>query len=275
MSILKRLFSYYVFSNIHVSIAAFCLVKITLTDYEISDNTIPYFVLISTLVSYNFIRFYQIDDIDKSVSKWIISNKKSLILLNVVALMLLMVLTFKIKLADVLILIPFVFATVFYVVPLSKKKKNLRSIASLKLFLIAFSWAGITVLLPLIHHDISISLNVWIVFVQRFLIMIALAIPFDIRDFKFDKEEIRTLPQTIGVKKSKYLGSAVLLLFFALEFLRNSNDPTLISAFIVTISSFLLLIFAKKDQNRNYTSFWVEAIPVYWYLLIIFFNNLL
>jgi len=105
--------------------------------------------------------------------------------------------------------------------------------------------------------------------------MIALAIPFDIRDFKFDKEEIRTLPQTIGVKKSKYLGSAVLLLFFALEFLRNSNDPTLISAFIVTISSFLLLIFAKKDQNRNYTSFWVEAIPVYWYLLIIFFNNLL
>jgi len=275
MSILKRLFSYYVFSNIHVSIAAFCLVKITLTDYEISDNTIPYFVLISTLVSYNFIRFYQIDDIDKSVSKWIISNKKSLILLNVVALMLLMVLTFKIKLADVLILIPFVFATVFYVVPLSKKKKNLRSIASLKLFLIAFSWAGITVLLPLIHHDISISLNGWVVFVQRFLIMIALAIPFDIRDFKFDKEEIRTLPQTIGVKKSKYLGSAVLLLFFALEFLRNSNDPTLISAFIVTISSFLLLIFAKKDQNRNYTSFWVEAIPVYWYLLIIFFNNLL
>ena len=275
MSILKRLFSYYVFSNIHVSIAAFCLVKITLTDYEISDNTIPYFVLISTLVSYNFIRFYQIDDIDKSVSKWIISNKKSLILLNVVALMLLMVLTFKIKLADVLILIPFVFATVFYVVPLSKKKKNLRSIASLKLFLIAFSWAGITVLLPLIHHDISISLNGWVVFVQRFLIMIALAIPFDIRDFKFDKEEIRTLPQTIGVKKSKYLGSAVLLLFFALEFLRNSNDPTLISAFIVTISSFLLLIFAKKDQNRNYTSFWVEAIPVYWYLIIIFFNNLL
>jgi len=270
MSILKRLFSYYVFSNIHVSIAAFCLVKITLTDYEISDNTIPYFVLISTLVSYNFIRFYQIDDIDKSVSKWIISNKKSLILLNVVALMLLMVLTFKIKLADVLILIPFVFATVFYVVPLSKKKKNLRSIASLKLFLIAFSWAGITVLLPLIHHDISISLNVWIVFVQRFLIMIALAIPFDIRDFKFDKEEIRTLPQTIGVKNSKYIGSVALLLFFVLEFFRNPNLNELIIAFLVAIISFFLLIYTKKDQNRYYTSFWVEAMPVFWYLLLLF-----
>ena len=273
MSILKRLFSFYVFSNIHVSIAAFCLVKISLAEHEISDNTIPYFVLISTMVSYNFIRFYQINEINKSVSKWMISNKKSLILLNVVGLMLLVVLTFKIKSTDVLILIPFVFATVFYVVPLSKKKKNLRSISSLKLFLIAFSWAGITVMFPLIHHDIGISTDGWIVFIQRFLIMIALAIPFDIRDFNFDKEEIRTLPQTIGIRNSKYVGYTVLLLFLALEFLRNSNEQQLIALFVITIASFFLLVYAKKDQNRNYTSFWVEAIPIFWYLLIILFEK--
>lgn len=270
MSILRHLFSYYIFSNIHVSIAAFCLAKISLSDYGISDNTIPYFVLVSTLVSYNFIRFYQIGEINKSVSKWIISNKKSLILLNIIGLLLLMILTFRITLKDVLVLFPFVLATFFYVIPFSKRKINLRSIASLKLFLIAFSWAGITVLLPLIHHDISISLNGWIVFIQRFLIMIALAIPFDIRDFNFDKEEIRTLPQTIGVRSSKYIGSVALLLFFVLEFFRNPNRKELIIAFVVAIISFFLLVYTKKDQNRYYTSFWVEAIPVFWYLLLLF-----
>jgi len=271
MSILRRLFSFYIFSNIHVSIAVFCFTKVTLFAYGVSDNTIPYFNMFSTLISYNFIRFYRIDEINRFVSNWIQSNKKSLLVLNGVGMILLTYLAFRLKFKDFIVLIPFVLATLFYAVPFSKEKLNLRSMTGLKLFLIAFSWAGITVLFPLIHHDISISGNIWIIFIQRFLIIIALAIPFDLRDVNFDKKQIRTLPQSIGVIKSKLLGSIALIVFFVLELFRELNsEKTIITSFIIVAVSLLFLLNASTNQKKYYSSFWVESIPIFWYLILFF-----
>jgi hypothetical protein len=268
MSILKRIFEFYIYSNIHVSIAVFSLTKITLLEFGINKNTIPFFALFATLVSYNLIRFYRIDKIHKLAAHWIRSNKIGLILLLFIGLFILTILLFKIKFEDLLLLTPFLLATLFYVIPFSKKKKNLRSIASLKLFLIAFTWAGITVLFPLAHHDINFSTHIWVIFIQRFLIIIAITIPFDIRDVDIDIPEIKTLPQTIGIKNSKYVGSIALLLFFVMDFFHDSYDEnTRIVTFTISVLSLLLLVFANKDQNKYYSSFWVEGVPIFWYLL--------
>lgn len=71
----------------------------------------------------------------------------------------------------------------------------LRNIPGLKLFLIAFSWAGITVLFPLIQNYMSIRITDWITFIQRFLFVLVITIPFDIRDINYDNNELKTLPQ--------------------------------------------------------------------------------
>lgn len=268
MPILKRLFSFYIFSNIHVSIAVFCLTKISLFTYGVSDNTIPYFTMLSTLVSYNFIRYYQKDELNKLVSNFIKKNEKGLIVLSMIGLVLLVKLVFKLKFNDFLILIPFVLATAFYIIPFSKSRMNLRSVSSLKLFLISFSWAGTTVLLPLIHHEINFSFNSWLLFIQRFLLVIALTIPFDLRDVNYDKPEIKTLPQSIGIGKSKILGTFALVLFFILEIFREADRNDLLITLIISILSFLFLIFAKSDQKKYYSSFWVESIPIFWYLIL-------
>ncbi len=270
MKYLKSIFAFYIFSNIHVSVAVFCLTKITLLTYGISNNTIPYFTMLSTLVSYNFIRYYQIEEINKLVSNWVKSNEKGLIILSIIGLTLLIKLLFKLKFNDFLILIPFVLATLFYIIPFSKGKKNLRSVASLKLFLISFSWAGITVLLPLIHNEIRFSSNTWLLFSQRFLLIVALTIPFDLRDINSDSPEIKTLPQSIGIRNSKILGILSLILFFILEIFRDPIKNELLSTLMIAIISLLFLVFARSDQKRYYSSFWIEAIPIFWYLIISF-----
>ena len=60
MLALKRIVDFYIFSNIHVAIAGFCICKITLLKYNVYNNLTPFFVGFSIIISYNLIRFYEI-----------------------------------------------------------------------------------------------------------------------------------------------------------------------------------------------------------------------
>ena len=270
MGLLKRVFDFYIDSYMHVSIAAFCLTKITLLEFGITENTSPLFVLFATFISYNFIRYY---DILKGLTpfvSWMKSHKIELFLLNLISYIFLVIFALKLRYEALFFLIPFALATIFYVVPFTSHNKNLRNISGLKLFLIAISWAGVTVLFPIINNEYLLTKDVWFVFFQRFVFLFAVTIPFDIRDLTYDIPELKTLPQTIGLKKSKLLGSAFLLIFFISDFFRFSifeNSVTITS--ILTILSFVLLNIVNENRSKYYTSFWIEAIPLFWYLLII------
>jgi len=268
---LKRVFDFYINSNLHVSIAAFCLTKLTLFLYSVDENNIPFFVFFATLISYNFIRFYNIKTIKSNMSVWIKSNKQLLILINFISILFLIKLSFKLKTASYMILTPFIFATFFYSVPFLFKRKSLRNTTGLKLFLIAITWAGVTVLLPLKNAEISFSNDVWIIFVQRFLFLFAITISFDIRDVDFDTPEIKTIPQIFGVRKSKFIGIIALLLFLMMEFLKIAEIKNARMVLLVlTIVSILFLVFSKKKQSKYYSSFWIESLPILWFLLSIY-----
>ena len=269
MQFIKRLLDFYIYSNIHVSIAAYCLTKITLLEFGLNENISPLFVFFATLVSYNFIRYYNILKINIVFAKWIKSNKLQLFLLNLVSLIFLIILIFKLQLQAYFILIPFALATFFYVVPFNSQNINLRNIAGLKLFLITISWAGVTVLFPIINNEYLFTKDVWLVFFQRFIFLFAITIPFDIRDLNFDIPEIRTLPQIIGLKKSKYLGSILLLIFFISEhFSFSIFKNSLLITSMITIISLVLLNLSTEHKSNYYTSFWVEAVPIFWLLII-------
>ena len=270
MQFLKRLLDFYIYSNVHVSFAAYCLTKITLLEFGLKENISPLFVFFATLVSYNFIRYYSISKINIAFANWIKSHKIYLFLLNLFSLIFLIPLTFNLKLESYLLLIPFALATFFYVVPFTSKNKNLRNTTGLKLFLITISWAGVTVLFPIINNDYLFTKDVWLVFFQRFIFLFAITIPFDIRDLNFDVPEIKTLPQIIGLNKSKYLGSILLLIFFISEIFSPSIfDNSVLITLLITILSLVLLNLSTESKNKYYTSFWVEAIPIFWFLIIV------
>jgi 4-hydroxybenzoate polyprenyltransferase len=91
----------------------------------------------------------------------------------------------------------------------------LKRIPYLKIFLIAFAFSSVTVLLPIISAKGLLSIassDVLLFFGERMLFILAITLPFDIRDLDQDiTEGVKTIPALIGVRKTVVL-SAVLLL---------------------------------------------------------------
>jgi 4-hydroxybenzoate polyprenyltransferase len=107
-------------------------------------------------------------------------------------------------------------------------------------------------------------------FIQRFFFIAAITIPFDIRDLNFDDKNLKTLPQVIGIQKSKVVGLFFLMLFLGLEFFKNSTEVSYRINFIIALISLFFLLKATHDQNKYYSAFFVESIPIMWLVLLVF-----
>ncbi|WP_373055607.1 hypothetical protein [Zunongwangia sp. H14] len=165
--------------------------------------------------------------------------------------------------------------TLLYAVPFWKGKANLRSINGTKIFVIALVWAGTTVLLPLFPLGAMDSMIVFSEFLQRFLLVLVLMFPFEIRDLKFDKLQLGTIPQRIGTGRTKNLGYVLLLLILLLEFLRPDFKVIFFLPLLFTVLiSGMFLYRTRKEQSPYFASFWVEAIPIMWLLISLLLRNL-
>lgn len=272
MHLLKQWFEFYVFSNIHVAIAAYCLTKITFLEFGFQNEYLALFVFFSTILSYNLIRLFQLDKINSMTAIWIRANKKGLLVLNILALSGIVYYAFKLSIRGLLALLPFFIATVFYVLPIKNKAIGLRQIPALKLILIAFSWVGITLYFPLQEaRHLNFSTQ-WFYFAQRFLFIVAITIPFDIRDAQFDLPDLATIPQIFGIKNAKIIAASALFLFLGIDyFVLDVNSGLFFVDLVTIILSVLLIGFTSPYRNRYYTAFWMEAMPILWYLLLVIF----
>ena len=85
---------------------------------------------------------------------------------------------------------------------------GLRTIPSLKLILIALIWSWVCVVTPQLlffsHVDFSFSIIV-------FTFILAITIPFDIRDLNYDSENLKTLPQIVGSTVCVLIALSILL----------------------------------------------------------------
>jgi len=263
---LKKLFNVYIFGNLHVALASFSLTKLSLLTQQNSDNIIPFFVFFATILSYNYIRLMRINTIKSELYNEINRWRIYLILISIFALTACAFLIVKIRWQALISLMPFALLTGFYVLPPSiSSKMTLRSLPGFKIFVIAFTWAGITVLFPLSQYDMVDATIFWLFF-QRFLFLIVLTIPFDIRDVAYDSETLKTLPIWLGIKNAKVLGFILLGLYLAIGIFILKPVYQGIEIFIALCLGVLLL---KSSTNRsyNYYAFWIEGIPILWLIL--------
>ena len=266
---IERIFSFYVFSNIHVALSTSCLVMLTLFQFGIEDCRTVLFVFCGTVTGYNFIRAIEVNRLYPSMRHWIRSSAVWLILLNVIMVFGLIYAAFHFSWRDLIFLAPFFLLTLFYAFPFKGRIKGLRNLPGVKLFLISAVWAGVTVLFPIWVNDLSFDSEVWIVFWQRFLIIFAITIPFDIRDIQLDSPDLATLPQTFGLEKSKAIAVFALAAFIVLFYQGDFSGMERGIGLSIALISAGFVLKAGVHQNRYYSSFWVEAIPIIWLLLTI------
>ncbi|MBC8643808.1 hypothetical protein H9W95_06520 [Flavobacterium lindanitolerans] len=151
-----------------------------------------------------------------------------------------------------------------YTVPVFSSRKNIRNWSGVKIYIVALCWSGVTTLLPLINAGTEVFSDVILKFSQRFLLVISLILIFEIIDLKTDSPALGTVPQRIGVKKTKIVGLLLLVPLYFLEFLKSTIDTNqlFVNAILVIVTS-LFMIFANENRSKYYTSFWVESIPFF------------
>jgi hypothetical protein len=164
---------------------------------------------------------------------------------------------------------PFIVLTILYAAPVFPDNKNLRSLAGVKIFIIALVWTGMTVLIPLMYVKGSLNLIFLIEMIQRFLFIVVLMLPFEIRDLRYDAVELETVPQKIGVTKTKLFGSILLVIFLLLTIVKDQelSSVEILSTILITTISLFFLWGTDKKQSQYYCSFWVESIPIMWLII--------
>lgn len=267
MKLLKQIFDFYLNSSLHVSLAASSLILMTYYFAKIStDLTVVFFVFFGTLTSYNVIKYGAFVVINKKLK----SAMKVILLLTLFAAISSFFLFFKLQLAGQITAIFFAFLSLLYLLPFPKGKTNLRNLAGIKIYIVSFCWAGVTLLIPLLNAEAPIEFDVLFKFSQRFVLTLILILIFEINDLKYDDIRLKTVPQIIGIKNTKFLVYLLLVFFYGLEFFKSNLYPNQwIINLILVFVTFLFCFFASDRKSKYYTLFWVESIPILWYLLIL------
>lgn len=272
MQLLKQLFNFYINSSIHVAFSVVSLTWITfLTVGFPASHTVLLFLFFATITGYNFVKYFGVAKFHhRRLTNWL----KWIQLLSFICFLLMCYYALKLEVRTYVFLLALAVLTVFYAIPVfSKQKSNLRNVSGIKVYLIALVWAGVTVFVPIINADYSVNADVIILGVQRFLYVLILMLPFEIRDLKYDALNLSTIPQKLGVKKTKNLGVLLLVGFFVLEFLKKeTHGNTILALLIITILTAIFVRLSKIDQNKYYCSFWVEGLPILWLLLVFLIN---
>jgi len=269
---ITRFFDWYLHASLHVALATTALVQMTFYFCFLPFNSaITSLVFFGTVFSYNFIKYAQVIAKKKELTRFL----KSILALSIVSFLIAVLSFFFLNLKAQLLTVFFGLLCVLYVIPLAKSKTNLRNYAGIKIYIVSLCWAGVTTLLPIVNADQSIENDILFKFLQRFILTLILILVFEINDLKYDDIRLKTVPQTIGVLKTKYLIGLLLIPFYFLEFLKVNyyGNQWIINLILVSVIA-LFTYYANPNRSKYYTLFWVESIPVLWYLLIILFNFL-
>ena len=267
MKKLKHFFDFYIDASIHVALAVYSLLWVSANFLNITvDYYLFGFAFFGTIACYNFMKY------GVEAEKYILVASryhKTIQFFSLLCLGVALYLAFFLHYDVLLVLGVLSLLIGLYALPVLPGIKNLRSFGGLKIFPVALVWAGTTVLLPVLEAKMNISWDVVIELIQRFILVLILVVPFEIRDLKFDAPEMNTLPQRYGVARTKIFGAFGTLPFFFLTLLKDDlSQLEIISRGVMFLVLGSMMFITQRNQSKYFASFWVEGIPIFWAILV-------
>lgn len=288
MRLLKNLLVFLIESNLFIATSAALITFSTQLLLKQDSGFHPYIFIIffATFFDYNLHRLYTLHFAPEALKgerhAWLLKNKMLFyILMSVSAIGFLISIT-QAKSEIIISLIPFATLTIFYSIPFLRYKGRLirlRDLPYLKLFLIALNWTLITVLLPLIQYGQSYNHpDLMAIIIIRFFFVLALCIPFDVRDIEVDKRAgLKTIPTNIGAENSFRLAYVSLSIMAVLSLFYYSQLGTPLigfAYFISAIISYIAIFNAKKRLNNLYLYLCIDGMLIVQTVLLIMAHKL-
>ncbi|OIQ28084.1 MAG: hypothetical protein BM564_10160 [Bacteroidetes bacterium MedPE-SWsnd-G2] len=276
MQFFSKVLNFFINSSIHVALAAFALGWVTLIEFDVPfSESVLYFIFFGTITAYNFVKYF---GLAKFHHRSLTNSLKQIQIFSFFAFLFMCYYAAQLELKTIVYVGVLGLVTILYAIPFFPRKhfldgnKNLRSISGMKIYIIGIVWAGITVFIPLLNAGVSFGHDPIITFAQRFLIVMVLVLPFDIRDMTYDHLKLGTLPQSIGLKRTKLIAYFTCIFIGLLQsFKFYSSDSFAISLYVTLLVIVVSVYFSNTNQGKYYASFWVEAIPIGWLALLLLF----
>lgn len=247
-------------SHLWIALGAVGLTMFTLNVIGEESNT-QFIALIftATFFIYNLQSLLKWNRRYKDSAKRSVVGLKTTKIITIVSGIALLGLSFELKAKEIVLVGILGMTSLFYAAKINwskKKKSDLRSIPFIKIYLIAAVWAGVCALLPIMHFNSELFDSDYFFVAAIFLYILGITVPFDIRDLKYDRKSLKTLPQIFGEKGSKFMAILILagsVTIFTILFQRNYISPNLFSLAIAILSlSLILILLSNKDRSNHF-----------------------
>ena len=269
----KLLFDYYINSSLHVSFCVICyIISINLINQIHVNWEDIVFVFFTTFFSYNFIKF---NEVLTSINKPVSLLLKSFFLKALISLVISLYLFFNLSSSKQIFVVIISIVTVLYTIPLISNY-TLRDNPILKILTVAFCWTMLIVIFP--FFGVLDFVNIVYYSLLIFCLVTAQMIPFEIRDMLKDKDLVKTIIHNYGIKYSKNIGYFVLIIALLFTMITGYLLENLVfknSILIIILITAILVNFSREKQNKYYSSFIVESVPIYWLIVEVGLQTLL
>ena len=259
----KKALENIIFSNLLVSISIGTLCYGICHQLK-TPNELWYgsFVFSSTLLTYNFQRLIKSNQIIQNPTNhilWVQTHKKYLNILFFSSSILCLISFLKVYnwgFISGFILSISMITSLLYVYKF--KEKSLRDIPHLKIHLIAIIWVVAIGVFELLNEQ-NFKFENWLFVFAHYFYIVAITIPFDIRDLKYDDSNQRTIPQVFGIKKAKIISVLLLITYFLIVI--NQYENLIKNSFFIAviIYTIILIILAGKNRKEFYYSGLIEG----------------
>ncbi len=251
-----------------MALAVYSLLQVACIVFQLPyDEPLSYTVFYGSIVGYNVIKYGGL---------WLNFSKKTqkrpYLFLSGICLILTLYYLLQLPYSTIFCLgIGFVYS-LLYSLPFYKSK-SLREFAGLKIYIVAFTWLISSTLSAFVHYEVVWYLPTLIYTISIFIWILCLMIPFEIRDTDIDASALKTWPQKYGIRNTKHIGLILIGALCTGLFLLNIyiTKKALIIQGSIYLITLISIYFSKKSQPPYYSSFWVEALPILWWCLLLIF----
>ena len=249
-------------SNIYISLGAVALTVATQVQLGMHPQWHPYLFIIffATLFEYNLHRLITVltnkEALKSEKHRWVNENMKAFYLLVFISVAGFGVVALLAKKEVLVTFAPIALITVLYSIPVSANPKHLlrlREIPYLKIFMIAAIWSASTILLPIVQSVETFSqMHIFAMLSERFFFILAITIPFDIRDLEADgQQELKTIPMLLGEKNSLKLSYFLLFVFLLGSAFHYAPEKEWMILSAMCLSGITTYFFLKMDYFKK------------------------
>lgn len=240
------------------------------------------FTASATFFTYNYQRYQKIAQHNKRLSdrnNWISTHALWVKYFSWAGAIISLFFARHLLLRDLWILIFPAVLSLLYVLPKSLQSfgQNLRDIPYIKIHVIAISWVISCLSLPFIHTLGPGALlghtHLWLM-AEKYLFVLAITIPFDIRDLQHDEADKKTIPQLLGVKKARTSALTAMALSFAISSwvfyqIEFYNAAQWWSILISDGIGITLIALTHPRRKESFYAGWLDGIPIFQLLLML------